>query len=133
MDPSPHAAEETGRPSALRELAQTILRYTEARLRLAEIESREAGSRIGSIIFFTILSAGSLLTAWLIAAPALIWLISQQTGWHWHQVALIAAALHLLAALFCLAVLKFKLRRMRLFEETLRQFQKDRACLAPKN
>ncbi len=133
MEPAPSTAEAEARPSALRGLAQAVAGYVSARLRLAEIESREAGARVAVVVVLACFCGGCLLTAWLIAVPALIWLLAEQIGWDWHRMALAAAALHLLAALVCLAVIKSRLRRLRLFEETLRQFEKDRACLSPKN
>jgi uncharacterized membrane protein YqjE len=119
------------RPSALRGLAQTLALYVEARLRLFQIESQEAGGQIASLVVLAMLLLGSLLIAWMIAVPALIWLVAQQTTWHWSHVALITAGVHLLASLLTFFVLKQRLRKARLFEESLRQFQHDRRWLAP--
>lgn len=119
------------RPSALRELAQTLTHYVEARLRLFQIELQEAGGKLALLAILLTLLIGSLLIAWMIAVPAVIWLVAQQTGWHWSRVALMTAGLHLLASLFTLFVLKHRLRKARLFEESIRQFQHDREWLAP--
>jgi uncharacterized membrane protein YqjE len=118
-------------PSALRGLAQTLALYVEARLRLFQIESQEAGGQIASLAFLAVLFVGSLLIAWMIAVPALIWLIARQTAWHWSYIALITAGVHLLASFLTLLVLKQRLRKARLFEESIRQFQHDRRWLAP--
>lgn len=131
MEPAPSAAADEAPSSALRGLAHTLAAYVAARARLAEIESREAATRLLLVLVLTGLTGGLLLTAWLIAMPALIWMAAQQAGWEWPRMALAIAALHLLAALLCLAAIRTRLRRLRLFEETLKQFEKDRACLAP--
>lgn len=131
MEPAPSPAAAEARPPALRGLVHDLAGYVSARLRLAEIESREAGARIAVLAILACICAGSLLTAWLIAVPALIFLMAETSGWHWHRVALITAALHLFAALVCLAAARSRARRLRFFEETIKQFDKDRACLAP--
>lgn len=121
------------RPSALRELAQTLTHYVEARLRLFQIESQEAGGQLLTLAVLTVCLLGSLLIAWMIAVPAVIWLIAQQVDWHWSQVALATAGLHLLAGFAAFFLLKRHLRRSRFFEESIQQFKHDRAWLAPKN
>jgi uncharacterized membrane protein YqjE len=129
MDPSPTAQPS---PSAFRGLAQTLVHYIETRLRLAQIESREAASHLIGIACLLTLLLGSLLVAWIIALPALIWIIAQQFAWHWSRVALATAAIHLLLSLIALISLKRRLRQTRLFEESLHQFQLDREWLAPR-
>jgi uncharacterized membrane protein YqjE len=128
--PSPTPAAQA-RPSAVRELLQSLVLYVEARLRLLQIESREAGSHLVGLVILVALCLGSLLGAWLIAMPALIWLIAHQSDWHWSRVALAAAAFHLLLGIILISVLKSRLHKLRLFEESLNQFQKDRAWIAP--
>ena len=131
MDPAPSAAADEAPTSLLRGLTQTLAAYVAARLRLAEIESREAAAHLLVVLVLAGLTGGLLLTAWLIAMPALVWVAAQQVGWEWYRMAFAFAALHMLAALIGLATLRSRLRRLRLFEETLKQFEKDRACLAP--
>jgi len=118
-------------PSALRGLVQTLTLYVEARLRLFQIESKEAGGQLAVLAILTTLLLGALLIAWMIAVPALIWLVAQQIDWHWSRVALATAGLHLLVGLITLFILKHRLRKAHLFEESIRQFQHDRQWLAP--
>jgi len=128
MDPHPPAS---APPSALRSLVGTLTLYAEARLRLVQIESKEAGARIVSLLFIAALGLGLTALGWLIALPALIWLISEKLAQPWYLVALVAAVLHLAFGFILLLTLKLKLGRLRLFEDSLNEFQKDREWLAP--
>jgi uncharacterized membrane protein YqjE len=77
-----------------------------------------------------VLVVGALLFAWLLAAPAIVWLIAKSQGWPWPRVALGAAALHLLAAVAAFLNLRSRLRRFKAFDETFNQFQRDREWLS---
>jgi uncharacterized membrane protein YqjE len=117
--------------SALRSLAGTLTLYAEARLRLVQIESKEAGARLVSLLFIAAIGLGLTALGWLIAVPAIIWLISEKLAQPWYLVALVTAVLHLAIGFILLLTLKIKLGRLRLFEDSLNEFQKDRAWLAP--
>jgi uncharacterized membrane protein YqjE len=117
--------------SALRSLVGTLTLYAEARLRLVQIESKEAGARLVSLLFIAAIGLGLTALGWLIAVPAIIWLISENLAQPWYLVALVTAVLHLAIGFILLLTLKIKLGRLRLFEDSLNEFQKDRAWLAP--
>ncbi len=112
------------------ELLRILALYAEARGRLLHIEGQEAGGRLAGLTGMFMLSLTALIIGWLLAAPALVWLVAEYNGWHWTRVALVAAGLHLLLGLCFLAVLKTRLRSLRLFEETFNQFRRDREWLA---
>lgn len=122
----------TASPSALRSLAGTLALYFEARLRLVQIESKEAGSRVVALLFLAVISLSLLALGWLIAIPALLWLIAEKLDQPWYLVALVAAVIHLFLGFILLLTLKLKLGKLRLFEDTLNELQKDRQWLAPK-
>lgn len=115
--------------SRVNSLLRALALYVEARGRLLQIEAREAGSRFSIILVLAVLLSGSFLVAWMLTMPALIWLIADKQGWPWWYVALGAAALHLLFALVLSFALLVRLKKMRIFEETFHQFQRDRESL----
>jgi predicted MFS family arabinose efflux permease len=57
-------------------------------------------------------------------------MIAERTGWHWARVALVGAAVHLMLGFILLLLLKMRLKRLRLFEESFNQFRRDREWLA---
>lgn len=116
--------------SRVKSLLRALALYSEARGRLLQIEAQEAGTKFTSIIVLAVVLSGCLLCGWMLALPALIWLISQSQGWPWHFVALGAAGLHLLFGFIFLLMLLSRLRRLRVFEETFHQFQRDREWLS---
>jgi uncharacterized membrane protein YqjE len=115
--------------SRVKSLLQTLALYVEARGRLLQIEAQEAGSRFTQILVLAVLLSGLLLFGWMLALPALVFLVANSQNWDWWWVALGAAGIHFfLAFIFVLALIS-KLKKLRIFEETFRQFQKDRDCL----
>jgi uncharacterized membrane protein YqjE len=116
--------------SRLKSLLRALALYAEARGRLLQIEAQEAGSKFTGVIVLAVVLSGSLLGGWMLAMPALVWLIAQTWGWPWHLVALSAAGLHLLLGFLFLLMLLSRLRRLRVFEETFHQFQRDREWLS---
>lgn len=130
--PRSSAPEPAPRPSAsIRDLTGTVVRYVEARLRLLQIEGREAGGRLVLVLILALLACGALAGAWLLAAPAAVVLVAQRSGWPWTHVALAAAAAHLLIAWLLLLLLRSRIARLQLFEESRNQLIKDREWLAP--
>lgn len=111
-------------------LLHSLALYVEARGRLLQIESQEAGTRLSSLVGMLALALGGLLIGWLLAAPALVWIIAEHGGWPWTHVALVGAGIHLVIGLLFLFGLKARLRGLRLFEETFHQFRRDREWLA---
>lgn len=116
--------------SRVKSLLRALALYAEARGRLLQIEAQEAGTKFTSIIMLAVVLSGCLLCGWMLALPALVWLIAQSQGWPWHFVALGAAGLHLLLGFIFLLMLLSRLRRLRVFEETFHQFQRDREWLS---
>lgn len=119
--------------SRLKSLLRALALYAEARGRLLQIEAQEAGVRFTTIIVLAGLAAGLLLCGWLLAVPALVWLVSHTQGWPWWKVALGAAGGHLFFGLLILLRLRTLLRRLHVFEETFKQFQRDREWLSGNN
>lgn len=116
------------------EMLRSLALYAEARGRLLHIESQEAGSRLASLARSFMLTLASFIIGWLLAAPALVWIIAQASGWHWTRVAFAGAGIHLVLGVLFLVSLKARLRSLRLFEETFQQFRRDREWLArPQN
>ena len=111
-------------------LLRAVALYIEARGRLLHIEGQEAGSRLGSLSGMFVLAFAAFVIGWMLAAPALVWLIAESNGWPWPWVALAGAGIHLFLGLLLLAGLKSRLRGMMLFEETFNQFRRDREWLA---
>lgn len=110
----------------VKSLLRTLALYAEARGRLLQIEAQEAGARLSGIFILVVLLVGFLLFGWLLALPALVWLIADSAGMPWYQVALFGAGAHLVLAFVFFLILKTRLRNLHVFEETLRQFQRDR-------
>jgi len=124
---TPPATEERASASGL---LRAVAMYLEARGRLLHIEGQEAGGRLSNLTGIFMLAMTSLMIGWMLAAPALVWIIAETNGWPWTRVALVGAGIHLLLGLIFLAGLKSRLRGLRLFEETFNQFQRDREWLA---
>lgn len=122
----PASEERTSASGLLRSLAL----YAEARGRLLQIEGYEAGGRISNLTGMFMLALTALIIGWMLSTPALVWIIAESSGWHWTRVALGAAGIHLVLGLITLAILKTRLRHLRLFEETFNQFRIDREWLA---
>ncbi len=112
--------------SRVKSLLRALALYAEARGRLLQIEAQEAGVRLSAILILSVMLCGFLLFGWMLALPALVWLVAEWQGWPWWRVALGAAAAHLFFAFILVLSLKSRLRRLRVFEETFHQFQKDR-------
>lgn len=116
--------------SRLKSLLRALALYGEARGRLLQIEAQEAGVKFTSLLVLSAIAAGLLFCGWLLAVPALVWLVAQTQGWPWWKVALSAAGAHLLFGLAFLLRVRSILRRLQVFEETFRQFQRDREWLS---
>lgn len=112
--------------SRVRALMRALALYAEARGKLLQIEAQEAGMKFSVILIFALILGGCLLFGWLLALPALIWLVADWQNWPWWHVALGAAGLHFFFAFIFLLALKARLRKLRVFEETFHQFQRDR-------
>ena len=67
--------------SRLKSLLRALALYGEARGRLLQIEAQEAGVKFTTMIVLASLAAGFLLCGWLLAVPAIVWLVSHTQGW----------------------------------------------------
>lgn len=127
MNPgTPHGQEERASASGL---LRAIALYVEARGRLLHIEGQEAGFKITGLTGLFMMSLVAFIIGWMLAAPAVVWLIAEMNGWHWTRVALVGALAHIILGLLLLAGLKSRMRSLRLFEETFQQFRRDREWL----
>lgn len=111
-------------------LMRSVALYVEARGRLFHIEGQEAGASLSNLTGMFMLALTSFIIGWMLATPALVWIIAESNGWPWTRVALVAAGIHLLLGLLLLAGLKHRLRSLQLFGETFNQFRKDREWLS---
>ena len=110
-------------------LLRALALYIEARGRLLHIEGQEAGSRLINLSGMFMLAFAAFGIGWMLAAPALVYIIAESNGWHWTRVALAGAGIHLFLGLLLLAGLKSRLRGMQLFGESLNQLSRDREWL----
>ncbi len=110
-------------------LLRAVALYIEARGRLLHIEGQEAGSRLTNLSGMFMLAFAAFGIGWMLAAPALVYIIAESNGWHWTRVALAGAGIHLFLGLLLLAGLKSRLRGMQLFGESLNQLSRDREWL----
>lgn len=119
----------------VRGLVQAGLRYVEIRGQLFQIETQEAGSHISKVASRGVIALGCLMVAWLLAMPAAVVLAAEylKPRWpwvRWEYVALGLALIHLLLGFLFLLAAKKRWMRVRLYEESLNQFQKDREWVA---
>ena len=121
---------DSGPEGHVRGAVQAGLRYVEARGKLFQIEAQEAGTHVSGVGVLAVLSLGCLMVAWLLAMPAAVVLIADYLKARWEHVALVMAGAHVLFGLLFLLAAQRRWRRVRLFEESLNQFQKDREWVA---
>jgi uncharacterized membrane protein YqjE len=116
-------------PSSTKALLAALARYAEARGRLLQMEAREAGGQFAVLLVLAVACGCCLLAGWLVSLPALVWWLAGALARPWPQMAFALAAMHLAAGLLALVILRRRLRRLAVLEETFRQFDKDRAWL----
>jgi len=114
----------------VRSLIGVLLRYVAARGKLFQIEAQEAGTHLAGVAVLLVLGLGMLAGAWCLLVPAGVWFAAQKLHQPWEVVAAVAGGAHLLLALIFLLRLKGRLSRMKLFEESLNQFERDRSWVA---
>ena len=131
-EPAPPPPSEPPVSSAdrLRSLVGVLLRYVAARGKLFQIEAQEAGVVLAGVAVLLVLGLGALAGAWCLLMPAVVWFASQKLHQPWEYVAGAVGGLHLFFALIFMLRLRGRLRRMKLFEETLNQFERDRSWVA---
>jgi uncharacterized membrane protein YqjE len=118
-----------GRDS-VRGVVQAALRYTEARGRLLQLEAQEAGTQVRQVGVSAVFAIGGLLGAWLLLMPVAVVGLAEVLKVSWLWVASGLGLLHLLIGGVAAVRVMKRLSQARYFEESLRQFQNDRAWLA---
>ncbi len=116
----------------LRALLQALLLYVVARGQLFQIEAKEAGTQLVSIVIGAVVGVAALAGAWLLVVPAAIGFAVRHYDLPWEYVAGGVGAAHLLVAGLFLLRLRNRLRGLKLFEESLNQFERDRAWVGHK-
>lgn len=116
----------------VRGLVNVLLRYVGARGKLFQIEFQEAGSKLVGIVIAIVIGLGALAGAWLLLMPALVWFIADWLHKPWAYVAAAAGGLHLLVAVIFFLTVRARLRGLKLFEESLNQFERDRSWVTSK-
>jgi uncharacterized membrane protein YqjE len=127
---APHAQEEYrhGFGGHLIEALASALRYIQARLELAGIESREAVGLYGKSLLLLIAAVGLVAFAYTLLWIGIVALVARSSGWFWGWVVLGASLLHLLGAA-ALAVAASSKWGEPVFTATLAEFRKDQEWL----
>jgi uncharacterized membrane protein YqjE len=122
------ASEPSSTGDSVKNWISSLLRYLELRLRLAALESKEAGLHL-LIIGILIVSVLVLFAESLIMmAVFLLYLIVSLLHWEWGWGALLCAGILLAGSLTAAIILRYRVTR-RLFPLTLEELQKDREWL----
>ncbi len=116
--------------SPLRGLAEAGLLYFEARSRLFQIEAQEAGTKAGRAVVLGLGALAFIAGAWLLLMPVAVWGLSQWLQVPWPYVAAGLGGAHLLAGGILGLLLRRACARLKPFEETINQFQRDREWIA---
>ncbi|MFV1995559.1 MAG: phage holin family protein [Verrucomicrobiales bacterium] len=109
-----------------RSTLESVLHYLEARLDLAEVETKEAGSTIARKLVLLGIGCALLFFGYVILLAAAISLGSEALGIRWELLSFAVAAAHLALGIVLLLVAR---TRRPLFEHSLRELEKDRAWL----
>ncbi len=131
-DPLPLSPTTASGFDRLRELVQALLRYFAARGLLFQIEAKEAGTQLVAVVIGAIVGLAALAGAWLLIVPAAIGFAVRRYDQPWEYVAGGVGAAHLLVALIFLLRMRSRLRGLKLFEESLNQFERDRSWVGHK-
>lgn len=110
----------------MRGMVVTLLQYFEARGKLLQIETQEAGSHLTRVSARLIIAVVLLTVAWMMAVPALIALIATALNKPWEYVALVGAGLHVLIGIGFLNAATRLWKRVRMFADSIDQLKKDR-------
>jgi uncharacterized membrane protein YqjE len=127
-----HAAPEDGIVRQGQLLLAAILSYFRARLELAGIEGREAGTHWFKLVALLVAGLVALVFGWLflcLGAVFLIALFCGENGWIW--ITLVMAALHLGGGVGLLWAVKSMIAHP-VFAATLEEFKKDQEWLKEK-
>lgn len=115
-----------GGGSRVREFARASFLYLEARGRLFQIEAQEAGFHAGRVVVLGVVAFGLLAGAWLLVVPAAVMVIAEKTSRDWREIAFFLALAHFAIGIVLALRARAVFKRLRLFEESINQFQRDR-------
>lgn len=116
----------SGESSRLRGLVQAILQYFEARTRLFQIEAEEAGLKLAKVAFLAAITMAFLGGAWLLLMPAAVLLLARWLEVPWEKAAAGVGGAHLALGILFTIALRIAFAKLRLFDESIKQFHKDR-------
>lgn len=102
----------------------SLLAMISARVEIAQIELRQLMRERSRSLVCLLAAAACALFTWALLLAGSIAAIAEASGWPWHFIALIAAAIHLVAALALLKAAKAP--KAPAFPATRSEFQKDR-------
>ncbi len=135
------AVEEPSLGEASGEIKKALSNFISARVELASIEAREAAAFAAKKAVFGSVMGISLLLVWLLTlagitgvlAPFADKFLAGKASWlpGWSAVIFVLAALHALAALVCLAIVRKK-PATPLFELTRKEIENDKQWLKEK-
>jgi uncharacterized membrane protein YqjE len=126
------ATPEAGFVENARLLAASVVAYMAARLRLAGIESGEAGGHFLKILLWGLAALLAALLGYLLLLVSTVFLIARWTGWNWEWVLLAASGAHFLAVLVCALAIRGRLH-IPVFPATLQEFKRDQEWLTSTN
>ena len=111
----------------MRQLIQASIQYSSARMRLARLESKEAGVHAIKLLVVISGTIGVAMFAWLFLCFGVVaWLAVRFGNWTWAALAMSGA--HIVLLLILSAVLK-KMSTTPLFPLTTEELKKDREWL----
>ncbi|MDB6139441.1 MAG: hypothetical protein JWO94_2513 [Verrucomicrobiaceae bacterium] len=116
----------------VRALIQALLLYIGARGKLFQIEAGEAGGKLAGVAIGAVVGLAALAGAWLLLVPAAIGFAVRRYDQPWEYVAGAVGGVHLLVAVIFLLRIRSRLRGLKLFEESLNQFERDRSWVGHK-
>lgn len=104
--------------------SEALMTLVASRIALIQLEARETARHGGKRAVCVIVAALCLFFAWILLLAGGIAAISSASGWPWHWLAIAAAAVHVLVAVFLAR--NFSKPSEPAFPLTRAEFQKDR-------
>lgn len=114
-----------------RAIAAAAAGYAQARMRLLQIETAEAGREILLVLLISCAGLLLLALAHVMILTGLVVLAQRLWHWDWSVQISVLAVLHAGLGCWLLSKARARLALLQCFEETRRQFQEDQACLSP--
>lgn len=120
------------RPAAVpvrHKLLDPVLGYVEARLRLLNLEGKEALQQTVTLLLLGVVAIVSILIIWMLATTAVVGLLTEYLGGSWIKAVLWTALAHVIIVGLTGSVLWWRFRAATWFADTLNEFRKDRQWL----